>query len=192
MTSRDADGSTATANGTHLVRVSAEADAPVVSGAATGAEDSVIAVAGHGVACRHGRIRNPGLRRGLWPAGRRGPGLERRLAWNCQHAFGGRHTLLRHDRRDSGLLASITITPPLHSDAGFSLSVLARAIESNPSEVGDVSLLTRDTTFLIPVTINAVADQPNVVVTPVAGDEDTLIPFGTAIATASLTPMAAR
>src|SRR4029078_3142391 len=75
-------------------------------------------------------------------------------------------------------LAGLTITPPANSGDDFSLTVTATSTEGE-----DRDTATHHDTIL--VTVNAVADQPNLTVAPAAGDEDTDIPLRSS---SSLTP----
>ncbi len=77
----------------------------------------------------------------------------------------------------SAQLAGLTITPPLHSDAEFQLTVTATASETNPTS-GDttVTTLSASTSATIDVQVDAVADAPTLNVTATAtGDEDSSI-----------------
>ncbi|MEH0861083.1 Ig-like domain-containing protein [Halobacteriovorax sp. DPLXC-1] len=67
-------------------------------------------------------------------------------------------------------LVGLTITPPLNSDTNFALNITATATEATNSDFESVS-------GTINVTVNAVADAPNLTVTDVTGDEDTAIPL---------------
>ena len=68
-----------------------------------------------------------------------------------------------------GELAGLQVTPPLHSDADFSLTVTATATDgSDTASVVDT----------INVTVDAVADAPTLTVADVSGDEDTAIALG--------------
>jgi Ca2+-binding RTX toxin-like protein len=67
-------------------------------------------------------------------------------------------------------LQGLTITPPPNSDDDFVLTVTATSTEANGADTESVSAD-------LPVTVNAVADAPNVGVGPAAGAEDTAIPL---------------
>lgn len=64
-------------------------------------------------------------------------------------------------------LAGLTVTPPLHSDADFNLTVTVTATESDGSISSDSSVLN--------VSVTAVADAPNVLAANVSGAIDTQI-----------------
>ncbi|MEM7603707.1 MAG: hypothetical protein AAF357_20125 [Verrucomicrobiota bacterium] len=70
----------------------------------------------------------------------------------------------------------MTATPPADSDADFNLSVTLTSTETSPNG-GEVDTLSADTTFSVPVTVNAVADTPTVAASDASGDEDTAIPL---------------
>jgi outer membrane lipoprotein-sorting protein len=72
-------------------------------------------------------------------------------------------------------LAALTVTPPLHSDADFTLSVTATSTEA-------ANLATATTSANLAVTVNAVADAPTLTVSAAAGDEDTAIALSVATA----------
>jgi hypothetical protein len=65
--------------------------------------------------------------------------------------------------------ANLTITPPLHSDVDFTLSVIAVATEDGTSAMSLPQLLD--------VEVTAVADAPTLIVHDVFGDEGTAIPL---------------
>ncbi len=82
------------------------------------------------------------------------------------------------------LLASLTARPPLHSDADFTLAVTVTGSETNPTlPGGEVAVPIATHSFIVPVTVTAVADTPTVSVAGIAGDEDQAggIVFGTGI-----------
>ena len=70
---------------------------------------------------------------------------------------------------NQGELAGLRVTPPLHSDADFTLTVTATAIDGSDT----ASLV--DT---INVTVDPVADPPTLTVADVTGNEDTAIALG--------------
>ncbi len=180
VTSREANGDEIIATGTHTLVINAVADAPVIAGTFSGAEDVAIAVPitvslvdGDGSESLS-LVEVTGV-----PAGAA-------LAYDT--GLAGTVTALATGLRFEGttaqiqaLLASLTITPASNSDADFSLNVLARTQETAPSEAGEVAVLTADRTFVVPVTVTAVADAPTISVGPVTGNEDTAITFGTGI-----------
>lgn len=65
--------------------------------------------------------------------------------------------------------ANLTITPPLHSDVDFTLSVIAVATEGSTSAMSLPQLIN--------VEVTAVADAPTLIVHNVFGDEGTAIPL---------------
>ncbi|MFZ9633972.1 MAG: hypothetical protein ACO3EK_09005, partial [Alphaproteobacteria bacterium] len=64
-------------------------------------------------------------------------------------------------------LSTLSVTPPAGSDQPFTLTVVATATEVDGS--------TASATALLPVTIVSVADPPDLVTSPAAGNEDTAI-----------------
>ncbi len=74
-------------------------------------------------------------------------------------------------------LIGLTITPPDGSDTDFDLTITAIATESSPTSTDStVTKLTAQETSAISVQVDAVADQPELIVTSTAtGDEDTPI-----------------
>ena len=105
VTTTDADGSTATASNTFTLNVSAIADAPTVSGSASGNEDAAIAVPGDGCPDRYGRFGDTGIGRGLAGSGGRRPGLEHGAS-RQRREWGRRQLHLhRHHRTDPGTAA---------------------------------------------------------------------------------------
>jgi hypothetical protein len=178
VTTRESDGNERTSLGTHALVVSAVADQPVISGTASGAEDSAIALP---ITIALGDADGSETLTLVEVTGVP-PGAA--LAYDT--GLAGTVTMLASGLRFEGsgaqiqaLLASLTITPPANSDADFSLAVLARSRESNPN--GAVAVATADTTFMFPVSVGAVADAPVVDIAPVSGNEDSAIVFGTAI-----------
>ena len=67
-------------------------------------------------------------------------------------------------------LAGLTLTPPVHSDADFILTVTATATEAANGD-------SASTVDSINVILNAVADTPTLTVQDTGGDEDTAIPL---------------
>jgi large repetitive protein len=177
VTTTDTDGSTATASNTHTLNVSAIADAPVVSGFASGSEDSVISVPiTVALTDTDGSETLASVVVSQVPAGAVfgwNTGLPGSVADNGDNSF----TFTGTTAQIQALLLSVTLLPPLNSDADFNLRVTATSTESNPSG-GQVTTLNAVTTFDVPVTVNAVADQPVLNVTTSRGDEDAVISFG--------------
>lgn len=68
------------------------------------------------------------------------------------------------------ILATLSVTPPLHSDADFTLTVTATATETGNNDMAS-------TVASIDVTVVAVADAPTLVATSTLGNEDTAIPI---------------
>ncbi len=181
VTSRETGGATTTTTATHGITVNARADAPLVSGSASGNEDSAISAP---VTVTLGDTDGSETLAFVEVSGLP-PGVV--LGWNTglpgsvTTPVAGTWRFTGTTPQIQALLASLTVTPPAHSDAEFSFNVLARSIESNPSQVGEVSLLTRDTSFTVPVTVTAVADKPGLSVGAISGNEDSPITFGNAI-----------
>jgi len=69
----------------------------------------------------------------------------------------------------AGDTSGLTITPPEHDDSNFNLSVSATATESSNSDTATTA------PAVLAVTVNPVADTPNLTVDPASGDEDTAI-----------------
>ena len=180
VTSREVNGDEIIATAVHAVVINAIADAPVIAGSAFGTEDAAIAVPvtvslvdGDGSESLV-LVEVTGVPAGATLAYDTGlPGTVTALATGFR--FEGTTAQIQ------ALLASLAITPALNSDADFSLNVLARTQETSPSEAGEVAVPTADRTFVVPVTVTAVADVPTVGVGPVTGLEDTAITFGTGI-----------
>ncbi len=78
----------------------------------------------------------------------------------------------------AALLASLTLTPALHSDADVVLSVAATVTETSPTGVA-VPTATRIGSVTVAVT--AIADAPVLTAATVSGEEDTAFAFGGAI-----------
>ena len=70
-------------------------------------------------------------------------------------------------------LQGLSITPPVNSDADFTLTVAATSSEGGTSAT---------TTQTLSVTVNAVADAPTVTVAPATGAEDSPISLGIDVA----------
>ncbi|MEL6420829.1 MAG: Ig-like domain-containing protein [Pseudomonadota bacterium] len=162
VTTTDNDGSTATTPGSHTINIQAVADTPTGSGTATGREDQPIAMpitVGLGDTDGSesiGFVDVVGLPDGA------------SLEWDTTLP-GSVTTLPDGTIRFTGttaevqaILQTITVTPPVDSDADFDLTVTVQAVESNPSEPGDVAVPTAIHTFTIPVVVAAVADTPDV------------------------------
>ncbi|MGE0093268.1 MAG: Ig-like domain-containing protein [Alphaproteobacteria bacterium] len=158
------NGDTATATAALLVTVNAVADAPVVAvSPASGDEDSAIPLSiGAALSDTDGSESITSIVISGVPTGAtlsagtdNGDGT-----WSLTPAQ----------------LAGLTITPPANSDADFSLTVAVTSTEANGGD-------TATTTASIAVSVNAVADDPIVTVSPASGDEDSAIPLaiGTAL-----------
>ena len=181
VTTTDADGSTAVASNTFTLNVSAVADAPTVSGSASGNEDTAIAVpVTVALTDTDGSETLASVVVSQVPVGAV-------LAWNTGlpgsvvNGGGGSFTFTGTTGQIQALLLSLTITPPLHSDADFNLRITATSSESNPSG-GQVTTPTAVTVFDVPVTVTAVADQATVPNNSTNGTEDSTITFGTNVA----------
>ena len=77
------------------------------------------------------------------------------------------------------LVASLTIQPALHSGDDITLTATAQTTEFNPTDAGDVAVLTATSSVPINIDVVPVADQPTVSVGGVAGvyntEEDTSV-----------------
>jgi large repetitive protein len=177
VTTTDADSSTATASNTYTLNVSAIADAPTVSGSASGNEDTVIAVPiTVGLTDTDGSETLASVVVSQVPTGAVfgwNTGLPGSVVDNGDNSF----TFTGTTAQIQALLLTVTVRPPANSDVDFNLRVTATSTESNPSG-GQVTTLNAVTVFDIPVTVNAVADQPTINVTTSRGDEDAIITFG--------------
>ncbi|WP_420548946.1 DUF4114 domain-containing protein [Curvivirga sp.] len=74
---------------------------------------------------------------------------------------------------DAADIADLTITPVADSDANINLSVVVNTEKTDP-ETGEVSTASSEAET-VTVTVNAVADKPNLSVNDASGDEDTAI-----------------
>jgi large repetitive protein len=182
VTSKElANGNSVTATGTHNLIVKAVADAPTISGSATGNEDASIAVP---ITVTLGDTDGSESLAYVEVSGVPAGAV---LAWNLglpgsvTNPSAGLFRFTGTTGQIQALLASLTITPPSNSDTAFNLSVVARATESAPSEAGEITLLNRDTSFTVPVTVTAVADLPTVSAASSTVNEDTAVIFGSAI-----------
>ena len=160
-TSTDTDGVTATTSEPLAVTVEPVADAPIVSTQpASGNEDTAIALTFEAERFDLDSSESLTLEIAAIPAGAElSDGVNIFIATATENSV----DITGWD------LAALGITPPLHSDEDFTLSVVATSTDSN----GD----TATTAAPLNVTVLPVADQPLLSTTPATGDEDTGIAF---------------
>ncbi|HRD75578.1 MAG TPA: hypothetical protein PK264_06525 [Hyphomicrobiaceae bacterium] len=174
-TTTDIRGLTFTDQATLPVRVSAVADAPTVSGAGTGDEDTFIAVpitvtlvdADGSEVIDHVDISNiPAGATVQWTSA---AGLVTTLPDGTLRITGSTAEI-------QARLASLEIRPPVDSDLNFDLAVLAEVREANPSEAGDVAVPIATRAFAAPVVVNPVADAPVITGTSSVNEDGTANP----------------
>ena len=163
-----AGGSTAATVGTIAVTVAAVADAPTLTAnAANGSEDTAIAIPVAAALVDTDGSETLSITVSSIPVG-------------ATLADGGGNTFTATAGNTTATitgwnLAQLRITPPLHSDADFTLALAATATEGANGSVAT-------TNANLAVTVNAVADAPTLTVNAAAGNEDTAITLSIATA----------
>jgi len=197
-TTTDADGSTATTTISQPITVRADADAPAGHGAGSGNEDTFIAVPiTVSLADTDGSETLQSATVSGLPIDLASGGAVFRLvsgsgtqlfsdrfmgsfpttdgAGNAYTVTGDGAGNLTFTGSTAGIenaLASLEIKRGLNIADDFTLSVTATTVESNPTDSG-MATPTASTTFSVPVTVVAVADQPGAVGGTYATEEDT-------------------
>jgi hypothetical protein len=180
VTTTDADGSTATTTGTHTITVDAVADAPTGSGTAVGTEDSVPVVITLANTDTDGSqsitqvvlTSNPSTLVLTWTD---------QVGATVTPGPGGVYTITGDETAIRAVLNTLVATPPTNTAGTYSIDVAVTSTETNPTEAGEIATLSATTTFSIPVVANAEADAPTLATSPVSGNEDASITFGTSI-----------
>jgi len=155
-----ANGSTATTTANLAVTVDAVADAPTLTvSPAAGNEDTAIALSIAPALVDTDGSETLSISLAAVPVGA-----------TLSDSVNGFTATLGNTTADIGTwnLAALTILPPLNSDADFTLSVAATATEGANGSAAT-------TTANLEVTVDAVADAPNLTVNPATGNEDSAI-----------------
>jgi hypothetical protein len=179
VTTTDTGGVTAVTSNTHTINVAAVADAPTIAGAGAGNEDTDISVPVAVALTDNDGSETIDFVEITAPAGVVLGGFGPSGATVNQ--VGQTWTIAGTDAQIQAAMNAMTATPPLHSDADFTLAVTVQSVEST-LDGGQVTTPTAQTSFNVPVTVTAVADAPTVTTASTAVDEDTQTVFGTDIA----------
>ncbi len=180
QTTETSTGDTVTVNASHDVTVSAVADAPNLSAAAvTVNEDTAIAIpVVTSLVDTDGTEQLDFVEISGIPAGATFT-YNMALPGTVTNPSAGTVRFAGTEVEIQNLVASLTIQPALHLGGDITLTATAQTTEFNPTDVGDVAVLTATSTVPINIDVVPVADQPTVSVGGVAGvyntEEDTSV-----------------
>lgn len=161
-TTTDTGGDAATTTVVHPVAVGAIADTATMSGGVTVDEDATVAIAVPVTISLQDTDGSEAITKVVVSGV---PGNVA-LAWDTDVGgtvvakSGGVFEFTGATTEIQDLLASLTATPPEHSDVSFEMTVETTVTETNPSEAGDVTTANATNSIVVPVVINAVADAP--------------------------------
>lgn len=174
VTATEAGGATTTVSGSQSVTVSAVADAPTLSGAAMGNEDTVISVpisvalvdTDGTETLSYVRIAGvPGD--ATFAIAVTGSAIATNLGGGVWEVTGPTSDII------ATLATGVTIQPGLHKGSDIPLTVTAQSTESNPTEGGDVAVLNATTVGIVNVNVVPVADTPTISGASASTEEDT-------------------
>ncbi len=176
-TTETATGATATASGTHDFTIRAVADQPTVSGGVSTPEDVAVAVPiTVALTDTDGSETLQSVTVAGVPAGATF-GWNTGLPGTVMNLGGGSYSFTGSTSEIQALLLSITLAPPSNRGTDITLVVTAVSTESNPTEAGDVAVLTATRVSNVVIDLVPVADAPTVVVpgSPYTVEEDTFV-----------------
>ncbi len=174
VTATEAGGATTNVSGSQSVTVSAVADAPTLSGAATGNEDTLISVPiSVGLVDTDGTetlslVRIAGVPGdATFAIAASGGAVVTNLGGGIWEVTGPTADIV------ATLASGVTIQPGLHKGTDIPLTVTVQSTESNPTEGGDVAVLNATTVGIVNVNVVPVADAPSITGASASTEEDT-------------------
>lgn len=181
QTTETATGASGTVTGTQAVVVRAVADQAVITGGASTPEDTAVAVPiTVSLSDTDGSERLDFVTVSGVPTGAS-------FTWNgtlpgtVTNLGGGSFRFDGTTAQIQALLASVAVQPRLHDGNDITLTITAQTSEFNPSEGGDVAVLTATRTGTIVIDVVPVADAPTVPTASRAINEDVTTTIGTSI-----------